>query len=135
MYLKWRSYGVWFLRHGVPHTEFILIFDCFLPLYPPKKKKREILKKRNKLLEISSFYTWVPKTKVIWGMVPEIQSKTDRSFCHFGPFFALLPDYQLRKSKFLKNEETIWRYYHFTHVEQKSGSEDVYFLIYGMQQT
>ena len=24
-------------------------------------------------------------------MVPEIWSMTDRIFCHFGPFFALLP--------------------------------------------
>ena len=24
-------------------------------------------------------------------MVPEIWSTTDRIFCHFGPFFALLP--------------------------------------------
>ena len=24
-------------------------------------------------------------------MIPEIQSETDRIFCHFGPFFALLP--------------------------------------------
>ena len=24
-------------------------------------------------------------------MVPEIKSTTDRIFCHFGPFFALLP--------------------------------------------
>ena len=32
-------------------------------------------------------------------MVPEIWSETDKMFCHFGPFFALLPppnnlDYQ-----------------------------------------
>ena len=42
------------------------------------------------MLEISSFYTCVPKIKVIWSMVPEIQSGTD-IFCHFGPFFALPP--------------------------------------------
>ena len=24
-------------------------------------------------------------------MVPEIRSETDKIFCHFGPFFALLP--------------------------------------------
>ena len=27
---------------------------------------------------------------IIWCMVPEIWSVTDRIFCHFGPFFALL---------------------------------------------
>ena len=28
---------------------------------------------------------------IIWCMVPEIWSATDRIFCHFGLFFALLP--------------------------------------------
>ena len=28
---------------------------------------------------------------IIWCMVPEIPSVTDRIFCHFGPFFTLLP--------------------------------------------
>ena len=43
-----------------------------------------------KLLEISSFYTSAPKTKIIWSTVPDIQSEseTDRIFCHFWPFFA-----------------------------------------------
>ena len=28
---------------------------------------------------------------IILSLVPEIWSMTDRIFCHFGPFFALLP--------------------------------------------
>ena len=39
---------------------------------------------------------------IIWCMVPEIWSATDRNFCHFGPFFALLPLTQ----NFLKNSKT-----------------------------
>ena len=39
------------------------------------------------MLEISSFYTCGPKIKIIWFMVPEIQSGTD-IFCYFGPFFC-----------------------------------------------
>ena len=35
-------------------------------------------------------------------MAPEIRKATDRIFCHYGPFFALLPRYGLRKSKFFK---------------------------------
>ena len=31
------------------------------------------------------------KITIIWGTVPKIQSETDRFFCHFGPFFDLLP--------------------------------------------
>ena len=41
--------------------------------------------------EISSFYTSVPKTTIIWGTVPEIQSETDRIFYHFEPFFFPFP--------------------------------------------
>ena len=40
---------------------------------------------------------------IIWCMVSEISSATNKIFCHFGPFFALL---QIKKSKFWKNEKT-----------------------------
>ena len=38
-------------------------------------------------------------------MVPEISSATDIFLCHFGPFFALLPPEQPKKSKFNKNKK------------------------------
>ena len=72
---------------------------------------------------------------IIWCMVPEIWSMTDRMFCHSGPFFALLPPYGPRKSKFWKNEKNTWRYYHFTNVYHKWQSHDVWFLRYGAWQT
>ena len=56
---------------------------------------------------------------------------TDRSFCHFGPFFALLSPLQLEKSKFWKNEKDTWRYYNFTHDHHKWQSYDVWLLRYG----
>ena len=40
--------------------------------------------------------------------------KCDRIFWHSGPFFALLPQYELEKSKFWKNEKNTSRYHHFT---------------------
>ena len=43
------------------------------------------------MLEISSFYTCVPKIAIIWYMVPEIRSEADIIFYHFGLYFALLP--------------------------------------------
>ena len=39
-------------------------------------------------------------------MVPEILSLKGGVCCHFGPFFAHLPRYGLRKSNFLKNRIT-----------------------------
>ena len=64
--------------------------------------------------------TWVPKTKIIWGTVPETQEwdrifyhfgpfcswdiKTqDSVFCYLGPFFALWPSWKHKKSKFWRN--------------------------------
>ena len=43
--------------------------------------------------------------KIIWCMAPKIQSVTNRIFCHFGPFFALLHPQQPGKSKFQRNEK------------------------------
>ena len=54
------------------HTE-IGNFRSFFALLPPSK---------------------TPKITIILFKVPEIQSETDKSFCHsgpFGPFFPLLP--------------------------------------------
>ena len=42
------------------------------------------------------------------------------------PFISL----KIPKIKILKNEKICWRYYHFTHVYQKSQSYDVWFLGY-----
>ena len=80
------------------------------------------------MLEISSFYTYVPKITIKWCMVPEIWSATDSIFCHYGPFLALLHPYEPRKSKFEKmKKEKAWIYYHFTNVYHKwqSGFPDI----------
>ena len=42
--------------------------------------------KKKKCLEISSVYICVPQMTIIWCMVPEAWSTTDRLFCHFGLF-------------------------------------------------
>ena len=81
------------------------------------------------------FYKCTPQMTIIWCMVPEIWSMTDIIFCHSGPFFALLPPYGPRKSKFWKNEKNKWTYYHFTNVYHKWQSHDVWLLRYGVPQT
>ena len=81
----------------------LVIMGHFLPftLPPFKIQKIRILKKWKKMVEISWFYTSVPKTTIIWGTVPKILSETDRIFCHFGPFFFNTP-ITTRKIKILK---------------------------------
>ena len=54
-------------------------------------------------------------------------------FCHFGPFFALLPHYWPWKLKFGKNLKNPWRYYSITYVYHKWRSYDIWFLKYKAQ--
>ena len=42
---------------------------------------------------------------VIWCMIPEIWSATDKIFCHFGLFFALLPFNNPKNQNFVKIEK------------------------------
>ena len=79
-------------RHNF--LSFWTVFCLFIPL---TTWKINILKKWKKRI---SFYTCVPYMTIIWCMVPEILSTTDRIFCHFGPFFVLLPLQQPKKTKF-----------------------------------
>ena len=88
MYQKSWWYDLQFLKYRIWLTE-IGNYGSFFVLLPTPLKT--FLKKWKKLLETWSFYTSVPKTTIIWGMVPEICCETDRIFfCHFGPIFALL---------------------------------------------
>ena len=44
------------------------------------------------------------KNTILWCMLTQIRSAcTDKVFCHFRPFFAVLPHYCPRKWKFVKN--------------------------------
>ena len=128
MYPKSWWYDLHFLRYRVWQIEISNYGSFFTLLHPPALKlpKIRILRKWKKMIEISSFYTCVTKTTIIWGMVPEIR---------VGPFFPFYP-LIAHKSKILKNnEKIIWRCHNFPHVYEKSQSYDVYFLRYGMWQT
>ena len=72
--------------------------------------------------------------KIIWCMVPEIWSMTDRIFCYCGPLFALLPPYQPKNQNFkkLKKRPTDIIILHVYHVWQ---SQDVWLLRYKAWQT
>ena len=72
---------------------------------------------------------------IIWCMVPEIPSMTDRILGHFGPFFALSPRNNQKNQKFWWNEKNTNRYYHFIHVSHKWQSYDTRFLRYQVRWT
>ena len=48
MYHKWQSYDVWFLRYEAWWIEFLVILDCFLPLYHPNNPKNQNFEKLKK---------------------------------------------------------------------------------------
>ena len=81
-------YGSWDTEWD--KQNFLSFWTAFCPFTPLWTWKIKILKKWKKLLKILSFYKCAPKMTVIWCMFPEIWSATDRIFCHYGPFFALL---------------------------------------------
>ena len=80
-------YDLQFLRYGVWQTE-IGNYGSFFTLLPSpiKPKKIWILKKLRILLEISPFYTSVPKATIIWGTVPEIWSETAKILSFWAIF-------------------------------------------------
>ena len=81
VYHKWQPYDTWFLKYEVHQTEFFCNFlfwamFCLVTLLTAQKIK--ISKKGKKHLEISPFYTCVPKIMIRWFMVHEIWYVTDR---------------------------------------------------------
>ena len=123
----------------------LVILGHFLPFYHPKNPKNQNFEKWKNLLEISSFYTFVPKITIIWFRVPEIQSETDRIFCHFGfwaifcpsPPFPLMilnndPENQHFEKKKKMPGDIIFLYLHVCH---KWKSYDIWFLKYKVRQT
>ena len=84
-----------FPRYEVRQTEFFAIlghfFFCpFTPLNKPENQNFEKIKKKH--LEMSSFYTCVPKITIILCFLRcEVWQSEFFVRIIFGPFFALLP--------------------------------------------
>ena len=102
MYYKWQSYDVWFLWYRVRRAWFFVILEHFLLFYCPNNLKYQNFEKMRKspgdiiILHMCTIIT------IIWHMVPEILSATDRIFCHFGQFFVHLPPKNPKNQNFEK---------------------------------
>ena len=120
MYQKSQSYDVRLLRYGVRQAEFFVTLGHFLPFQLTGNPENQNLKKNTR--KFSNFthlhHKW--QSHDTWFL--KYGAQQTEFFCHAGPFFALLPPYGSRKSKFWKNEQHIWRYYHFTNVHHKLKS-------------
>ena len=116
-----QDHDVWFLRYKVQRTVFLSFWAIFCPLTLLTTQKIKIY------MEISSFYTCVPKTTTLWGAVPEIRSET-KNFCHSGSFFAILtPPHHptTTKTKILKTKNTI----KWCMLTQIWSATDIFFVI------
>ena len=110
-------YGSWDMEHN--KTKFFVILGHFLLFNPTNNLKNQNFEEIIiiiKCLEISSFYTSVPKIMIICYTVPEMWCMTDVIFIfYFGQFFALLHPLKI---KILNKWKKALRYHHFTHVCQ-----------------
>ena len=119
-------YSSWDMEHKILK---LVVLGHFLSFYSLKNSKNQNFEKLKNLLEtlsfctcvpkvkitcvwflntlkILSFYKCVPKKNVIWCMVSEIWSATDKIFCYIRPFFTLLtptlPSNNSKKQNFEK---------------------------------
>ena len=119
---------------------YLLLFYTHPPPTPPTLKTWEIriFKKWKKLLEISLIILHMHTKNHNHMRYTCWDTEWDTEFLvimgHFLPFYThTLP--KNPENQFWKNEKSIWRCYHFTHVYQKSWSYNVCFLRYGVHQT
>ena len=87
-------YGSWDMEHN--RQNFFSFWTVFWPFYPHNNPENQNFKKLKKtpgdiiilhMCAINDIWMY----SIIGCMVPDILSTTDRFFCHFVPFFLLLP--------------------------------------------
>ena len=105
-----------YVCYTVPEIWHVIVFILgyfFCPFTSLIARKIKIKKKRKKSLEISSFYNSIPKIIIICYTVPEIWCVTYVIIFHFGPFFALLPQWKkCLKISFYKSVPKIMIIFH-----------------------
>ena len=111
----------------------------FFALLPANSPQNENIKKKmkKKHLEISSFYRSIPKIMIISYNVPEIlhDAMTHDGCNYYFSFWAIFCPFTpltAGKMKIFKKSKSTSRYHHFTLVHQKSYSDPILFLRYGM---
>ena len=90
---KWNNFNIY---------NIVFKKKFFLSFYPPTIK---ILKKWKQYLEMPSFHTCVPQMTIMWCMVSELWSTTDRIFVIFSYFLPFYPTNNLKNQNFEKIEK------------------------------
>ena len=119
VFQKSQSYDLRFLDTEWDRHNFFVILGHFFLFYPKMNLKIKIKNKNEKkFLEILPLYTCVPYIKIIWHMVPEIWSVTERTFLPLWIIFWPFTTLTTWKIKTFKKCKITWRYHHFTKVYQ-----------------
>ena len=112
VYQKSKWYHLQFLRYRTWQTE-IGNFKYFFAFLPPYKRKKSKFQKNKKNEQTKKKCCWYhhfihvyQKSESYDVRFLRTRSETDRIFCLFGPFFALLPHQQSAKLKFKKMKKT-----------------------------
>ena len=124
---------IWCMTPEIPSMtgRIFCHFGPFLPFYPPNNPKNQNSKKWKKtpreiiILHISMINDDHMRYGS-WDMEHDGQN-----FSSFWTIFWTFIPLTTPEIKILKNENTTWRYYHFTHMCHKWKSYDVWFLRYG----
>ena len=137
-------------------TEFLVIWDHFLPFYPPNNLKNQNFEKLKKNAWIY-YRPWhnvraiAHAHSITWANIINLHKCTknhdhmqhcswdmarDRCNCYlsFWVIFCTFIPLQPKKWKFQKNENNPWKCHHFTQVYQKLWSYCILFLRYGAWQ-
>ena len=138
VYHKWSSYDVWFLRYCAQDRTFCH-FGLFFALVPPNNPEDQNFEKMEKttggiiILNMST----INENHMMYDSWDMEHDRQDFFLIldHFLPFYTPYPIWQPRKSKFWKNENSTWRYHHFTQVYHKWQSYDIWLLRYDVHQT
>ena len=135
VYHKWRLHDVQFLKYKAQQS-FLSFWAICCPLTLLTTWKIKVFRKWKK--KSWRYYNFTLAYHKWWSYdvwFLRYGVRQTEFFSPFGPFFALLPPKQPRKSKFWKNEKSTWRYHHFTKVYHKWQSYDVWFLRYEVRET
>ena len=96
-------YGSWYMKLDRPN--FLSFWVIFCPF--TQNMKNQNFEKMTKTLGETSFYACVPQMTIIWYMVPENGAWQTELFLILDHFLPFKP-WELRKSKFWKNEKKGW---------------------------
>ena len=105
---KSQSYDVWFSWDMECDRQFI-IMDCFFPM-EPENKNEKWKKKTLENIIIWQMFT-INYNTIIWCMVFQIWSATDKTFCHFGAFLPFYLHYNQKNQNLEKMHLEISSFY------------------------